>query len=95
MEKLIAVEVFCVSHEVEIGLIHSIHDLGLIELQIVEEKYYVSDAQLGDLERILRIHRDLEINLEGVDAISHLLHRIEEMQSEIEFLRKRLKIFEE
>ena len=35
---------------------------------------------------------DLSINMEGIDAIHHLLARMEEMQREIHSLRGRLRL---
>ena len=42
-------------------------------------------------EQITRLHQDLNINPEGIDAINHLLKYIEEMKQEIVHLRNRLR----
>jgi hypothetical protein len=42
------------------------------------------------LEKFVRLHYDLDINLEGIETINYLLERIEEMQKEIVNLRNKL-----
>jgi hypothetical protein len=50
---------------------------------------------LGRLERIVRLHFELDINLEGIETITHLLERMEAMQENIARLKNRLKAYEE
>ena len=52
-------------------------------------------AQLPDVERYSRMYYDLSINIEGIDAIHHLLKRMESMQQEIYSLHSRLRLFED
>ena len=49
-------------------------------------------AQLPDVERYSRMYYDLSINIEGIDAIHHLLERMESMQQEIYSLHNKLKL---
>jgi hypothetical protein len=44
-------------------------------------------SELQKLEQIIRLHYDLDINLEGIDAIAHLAERIKMMQNEITGLK--------
>ena len=39
------------------------------------------------------MYYDLSINIEGIDAIHHLLQRMEEMQNELHELRSQLRLF--
>jgi len=39
------------------------------------------------LEKFVRMHYDLDINVEGIETINYLLQKIEEMQMEILRLR--------
>ena len=43
---------------------------------------------------MIRMHYELDINLEGIDAISNLLERVEEMQHEMTRLQNRLRFYE-
>ena len=56
------------------------------------DKCYLPFSELPDVERYSRMYYDLSINMEGIDAIHHLLARMEEMQREIHSLRGRLRL---
>jgi chaperone modulatory protein CbpM len=93
-QDFIIADEFCASHQLEISFIHSLKDHGMIETVFVDQSLCISIEELPRLEQIVRLHRDLDINLEGIEVINDLLERIEEMQTEITRLRKRLDIFE-
>lgn len=97
MEKtdLIRVEVFCTYHDVEISFIDSLDQFGLIEVIVVDEQKYLSPEQLTDVERMMRLHYDLDINMEGIDAISGLLQRVNELQKQLTVVQNRLRLYEE
>lgn len=92
---MIALDEFCTSHQLEISFVRSLEEQGLIEITIVNEALCVAPNELPRLEQIIRLHRELNINPEGIDAINHLLERIVEMQREITELRNRLSFYEE
>lgn len=89
-EQLISATDFCLSHDIEIGFIQSLHEYGLIEIITIEETRFVHMEQLPQLEQFIRLHYELDINLAGIDAIANLLQRIEELQNENRVLKNRL-----
>jgi len=93
--EMIILEEFCASHRVEISFIHSLEETGLIETVAVNQALYIASDDLPKLERITRLHQDLNINPEGIDAVNHLLRHIEEMKQEIVQLRNRIRFYEE
>jgi hypothetical protein len=97
MEKdnLIPANEFCINHHIDISFINSLNEFGLIEINTVEEAVYIDAEQLHKLESFSRLYHELEINMEGIDAISHLLQKIIRMQNEIIFLKNRLHIYED
>ncbi len=92
---MIVLDEFCANHQVEISFIRSLEEHGLIEIIIVNETLCVPGNELSKLEQIVRLHREFNINLEGIDAINNLLQRIENLQNEITELRNRLNFYEE
>jgi hypothetical protein len=88
--KLIAIESFCTSYNIEFSFLESLNDFGLIEIVPVENNQFLYEHQLKEVEKMVHLHYDLEINMAGIDAISHLLKRMSEMQEEIKGLRNRL-----
>ena len=85
---------FCIHHRIEISFINSLKEYGLIEVVTIEEKLYLSTSQLSRLEMLLRFYYDLDINLEGIETITHLLDRTRQMQEQIVQLRNRLARYE-
>ena len=94
-ENLIPASDFCKNQNIEISFIRSLEETGMIEIVTMEEDTYIDSSQLQDLERIVRLYYDLDINLEGIETINYLLHRMNDMQEEITDLRNRLRLYEE
>ena len=92
---MVLLDDFCASYHLEISFIHSLRENGLIETVAMDQLLYVTSNELPKLERITRLHQDLNINAEGIDAITHLLRHIDEMRQEINHLRNRLSFYED
>ena len=94
MKKLISAHEFCASHNIEASFIHSLEETGLIKITTIEETRFISVNQLQQLEIIVHLYNELEINLEGIDTITHLLHRIIDLQDKVTSLKNKLRLFE-
>jgi MerR HTH family regulatory protein len=92
--ELIPVHHFCVIHSVELSFIESLQQYGLVEITSIEEKRYLKESQLGELEKFVRLHYDLDINIEGIEAISHLLQQLQDIQARNMQLQNRLRLYE-
>lgn len=93
-DQLIATEQFCTYYNVSTDFVDSLEDFGLIETVFIQKIQYLHVTQLHRIERMVRLHVDLDINPEGLQAVSTLLDRIETMQHEIISLRNRLTFYE-
>jgi len=93
-ENLIAINEFCINHNIEISFIDSLQKSGLIEFTIIEESLFIDVDQLQQLEKIVHFYYELDINLEGIETINHLLQRIKSLQEEIIMLKNRLSLYE-
>lgn len=93
-QKLIAADTFCSHYQVTYAFVQSLNELGLIETVIMEETEFIQIPHLQKIEQIIRLHEDLDINLEGIQAIDSLLTRIERMQEEMMAVKNRLRIYE-
>ncbi len=74
--------------------VEALEERGLIRIITVRNKRYLEPTHLPRVERLARMHYDLEINLEGLEAISHMLERMEDLQAEMRDLRDRLRLYE-
>ena len=90
-EAMIPANEFCIHHHVELSFIYALHESGLIETTIVEEQIFLPTDQLKQLEKLVRLHYEMDINLEGIETIAHLLQRINNMQQQILLLNNRLE----
>jgi chaperone modulatory protein CbpM len=91
---LIAANELCIYHNIEYSFISSLSEQGLIEITTIEETRYIPTDQLHKLEQYIRLHTDLDINLPGIEAVSHLLERIESMQRRITSLQNKLRLYD-
>ena len=93
-ETLIAVSELAMRLGVETSLIFTLEERGLIKTMHIEQEVYIEFIELPRLEKILRLHDDLDINLEGIETITHLLERIGNLQDEIASLENKLRLYE-
>jgi len=93
-EHLIAASEFCAHHHIEVSFIESLAQHGLINIEIIGEQLAIPDTQLPSLEKMVRFHYELDINIEGIESIIHLLERIESLQHEMLNLQKRIELYE-
>jgi hypothetical protein len=92
--EYIAAGEFCAFHHVELSFIKVLHDSGLVAMTIRDGSMWLLAEELPALERFVRWHYDLAINSEGVEALAHLLQRMNGLQEENRLLRNRLRSFE-
>jgi hypothetical protein len=94
-KNLIPAEQFCSLHSVEISFLSSLNTYGLLQITRMGDKEFINEDQLYKLERLARLHYELDVNLEGLDVINHLLERMQQMQAEISYLKDRLRFYED
>jgi chaperone modulatory protein CbpM len=92
--ELIPTRDFCTYHSVSHSFINRLEEAGFIELVSIEEEQYVSVDHINELEKLVRLHLDLDINPEGVEAIAHLLQRMQVMQQQLRETQQRLRLYE-
>lgn len=91
--ELIIVNEYCHKCHIEPSFIDLLEEIGLIEVHTEGSEHYLLLSQLPEVERYSRMYYDLAINLEGIDAIHHLLERMELMRREMNMLRSRLRVY--
>ncbi|WP_131539824.1 chaperone modulator CbpM [Pedobacter nototheniae] len=89
MENLtkISVEQCCIYYKIELSFIQKLDQHGLISLISSGKEAFITYEQLNDLEKYIHFHYDLEINMEGIETVVHLLNRIKKLQHEVKLLR--------
>ncbi len=92
--NLILIEQFCIHHNIEFSFINALQEFGLIEVIIIEDHKYLENEKIKDVEKMMRLHFELDINMEGIDAISNLLQQIDNLQKELISTQNKLRIYE-
>jgi len=85
----------CNYYKADIQFFESLESFGLITLIQVEQTPSIQTEQLREVEKWIHLHYDLNINMEGLDAIGHLLHKMEQMQTELARVKRRLNSLED
>jgi len=80
----------CIHYDVEISFFNSLNEFGLIEIISVEESQYIQEDKIIDIEKMIRIHQELNVNIEGIDVVLNLLEKIEELQNELIITKNKL-----
>lgn len=93
-QDLILIETLCTHYEVEVSFFDALDSVGLIEIETIEQERFIHKDRIGDLERMIRIHHELNINMEGIDAVFNILKRVDELQNELTAIKNRLNLYE-
>ena len=93
-EEMVAAHKFCTSHNVDISFLHSLNEAGLIEITTVEETVFINKDRLPELEKLVRLHYEMEINIEGIETICHLLQQMNAIQEQMRVIKNRLSMYE-
>jgi hypothetical protein len=93
-ENLILLKNLCSNYQVELSFFTHLSEIGLIEIEIIEQSPYIRENQIKDLERMIRMHHELEVNPEGIDVVFNLLQKIERLEKDLIATKNRLKLYE-
>ena len=93
-EKYILVRVFCEQTQIEDEFLQNLNDYGLVSFEEKENEVFIHEQDISEIERFFRLHHDLGINYEGLDAIRQMLDRMERLEKEMTLLQKKLRLYE-
>jgi hypothetical protein len=86
---------FCIHYNIELSFIDSLRDAGLIETVKTGDNIFVPLDELPHLEKMVRLYYEMDINVEGIETITCLLQRMNEMQRQIALLQSKLALYEQ
>ncbi|MFV0564506.1 MAG: chaperone modulator CbpM [Flavobacteriaceae bacterium] len=93
--ELISVREIVVCHDIDNDFMEQLETYQLVEFVMKDANRYIYVEQLPKVERFIRLHYDLDINLEGIEVIKNMLDKMETMQGTIRQLQNRLTIYEQ
>jgi hypothetical protein len=93
-ENLVPISTLCVHYEVEMSFFSELNEYGLIEIDKQEQTECIRVERIPEIEKMIRIHRDLRVNMEWIDVVWNLLQKMDELQNELTAMRSRLRLYE-
>lgn len=94
ISNYILIQKVAIHFPIEETFIWDLHHNELIKIINLNDKNYIHIDELNHLEKIIRIHVDLEINIEGIDVVLNLLQQIENLEGKVKILKSKLDIVE-
>lgn len=88
--EFVSITQFCGSHSIAESFVLELQEYELVTLKIVDDHQLLHIEELPKLEKMVRLHLELNINIEGIGAVYHLLERTEQLQEEIQRLKNKL-----
>ncbi len=79
----ISVVQFSQYHQIEPQFVLDLYQNGLVVLYERNQEFFIEEDDLTNVERYIKFHYELGVNLEGLEVISHLLKQIEVLQKQI------------
>lgn len=93
-KHLISTQMLCSHYDIEISFFDALKKMGLIQIQIIEQEQFLHQDKIRDLEIIIRLHNELNVNLEGIDVVFNLLEKERELRDELNTLKNKLRRYE-
>lgn len=94
-KNLISIQQFCSQYEIPITFVNALHEYELIEIIVAKNNNYLKATEIHKIEKMMRMHYDLDINLEGIHVIDNLLQKLEDLQNQVTTLNNRLRLYED
>ena len=93
-ENFIPVVQLCSLYKVETSFFNQLDEVGLIEIITVKKVSCLHQDRISDVEKMIRMHHELNVNIEGIDVVFNLLHKVDGLQNELALVRNRLGLYE-
>lgn len=91
MSEYISIKSLANFHNLDEGLLLEIVEYEIVPVKRSRSEISINSEYIEEFERALRLHLDLDVNLQGVEIICRMRNQIQEMQEEIDRLNQLLK----
>jgi len=92
--EMIAATEFCTHYQIELSFIQSLHQSGLLQAESSETNLFIPLDQVPSLEKMIRLRYEMDINIEGIETITHLLQQVTDLQQQVMQLKNKLGFYE-
>lgn len=95
IDNLIPLATLCTYYKVELPFFYHLNEKGVIEIHSVDKTQYIHLDTIHQVDKIIRMNRELDMNMEEIDIILNLLKKIEHLQTELIATKNRLRLYED
>lgn len=94
-KNVITITEFCQHYKIPESFIMSLKEYELIKISTENNAPCIYVTEIQSIEKLIRFHFEMDINIEGIHAISNLLSKVEQMQEDIRILNNKLQFYED
>lgn len=93
-DKFLLITEICQYYHIESDFFEEIEYHQLLEIHQISGQKFIHQKQLNRLEKILRLHDELDLNLQGIDVVFGMMKRIEKLEKELRQAKSKLNVLE-
>lgn len=90
----IRIQECCDHYNIELSFVRQLQEYEIVRIETADAEMMIHEEELPKLEKMIRLHRELDINPQGLQAIHLLLSKVNDLQEEVSVLRRKLFRFE-
>lgn len=90
-DMYISIKTFCKINRVDESFVQVLNEYDILTIEKQNKEAVVALEALPILEKMVRLHKELDINPEGLHAIHQLLKQIYTLEQEVELLQRKLR----
>lgn len=94
-EKLILLDSLCTHYNIEMTFFYNLSEMNRITIKTIDKSLYVEENTLYEIEKMIRMHQELNVNTEGIDIVLNLLEKIDSLQNQLVSVKNRLRLYED
>ena len=94
LENYITISKLCTQYQVTASFFIQIEEFDLIHIETIDETKYIALDTLHEVERMIRLYRDLNIHEENIGIVCDLIRKIEHLQQELKETRSLLHAYQ-
>ena len=92
-ENFITIQQICRHYKIPESFISALNEYDLIEITSIQNVPSIDKLQIENIEKMMRLHYELDINFEGMDVVFNLLKKVESLNNNIIELYNKLDRF--
>ena len=89
----ISIQDICSYYNISASFIDELSNYELIQIYEENNVKHLNADEINTIEKLIRLHFELDVNFEGLDVILNLLDKINNLQSELNSLKNELNFY--